>query len=299
MAKTVILDTDIGSDIDDTWALGQLLNTPELAPAMILSCSGDTFYRASLCCKFLEKCGRSDVPVGAGIPSVLTNGVERQRGWLAGYQAADYPGEFYKDGVAKAIEILENNDDVTIIAIGPMTNLAEICSRRPELVSKCNLVAMAGSIFKQHDNKDGAIAEYNVQQDIPAAQTVWRANWKNITITPLDTCGMIFIVGDHYRKIFSSKLPIPEMIMENYKDWTLCDEPDSVEFLTKSSKLYDTVAVHLAYTHEFLEMQTMNLRIDDEGFMRISDCGRPVDVALRWKDEEAFYRKLTACLLAE
>ena len=42
----VILDTDIGNDIDDNWALGLLLKMPELAPKLVLSCTGDTNYRA-------------------------------------------------------------------------------------------------------------------------------------------------------------------------------------------------------------------------------------------------------------
>lgn len=63
----VILDTDIGTDIDDTWALAMLLNCPELEPRLINTVSGDTPYRAHLTAKFLQAAGRTDIPIGIGI----------------------------------------------------------------------------------------------------------------------------------------------------------------------------------------------------------------------------------------
>ena len=48
----VILDTDIGNDIDDTWALGQLLNSPELDLKLVLTSTGDTEYRARVAATF-------------------------------------------------------------------------------------------------------------------------------------------------------------------------------------------------------------------------------------------------------
>ena len=49
----VILDTDIGTDIDDTWALAMLLNCQELAPKLVVTVAGDTVYRTHLSAKFL------------------------------------------------------------------------------------------------------------------------------------------------------------------------------------------------------------------------------------------------------
>ena len=65
----VILDTDIGNDIDDNWALGLLLKTPELAPKLVLSCTGDTEYRALVAAKFLDRAGRPEIPVAVGVPA--------------------------------------------------------------------------------------------------------------------------------------------------------------------------------------------------------------------------------------
>ncbi|ACK41425.1 MULTISPECIES: nucleoside hydrolase [Dictyoglomus] len=54
----VILDTDIGTDMDDTWALAMLLNSPELDPKLITTVNGDTLYRAKLVAKLLKIAGK-------------------------------------------------------------------------------------------------------------------------------------------------------------------------------------------------------------------------------------------------
>ena len=64
----VILDTDIGTDIDDTWALAFLLKCPELDVKLITTASGDTFERAKIVAKILEIAGRTDIPIGLGLP---------------------------------------------------------------------------------------------------------------------------------------------------------------------------------------------------------------------------------------
>src|SRR5580704_7918673 len=62
----VILDTDIGDDIDDTWALGLLLQSPELDLKLVVGDYGKVEYRAKLLAKFLQRAGRGDVAVGLG-----------------------------------------------------------------------------------------------------------------------------------------------------------------------------------------------------------------------------------------
>ncbi len=65
----VILDTDIGTDIDDTWALALLLRCPELDPKLILMETGDSTYRAKITAKLLAKAGRTAIPIGLGVNS--------------------------------------------------------------------------------------------------------------------------------------------------------------------------------------------------------------------------------------
>src|SRR6188768_101133 len=101
----VIFDTDIGDDIDDTWALGFLLRCPELDVKLVVGDNGKPEYRAKLLAKFLEVAGRGDVPVGIGL-EVPQKDSERQREWVKDYDLKKYPGKVYTDGVQAIIDTI-------------------------------------------------------------------------------------------------------------------------------------------------------------------------------------------------
>ena len=67
---SVILDTDIGGDIDDIWALVLLLKSPELDLRLVTTATGDTHYRAKVVVRLLEIAGRGDSPLGPASPSM-------------------------------------------------------------------------------------------------------------------------------------------------------------------------------------------------------------------------------------
>src|ERR1700733_13915688 len=94
--KPVILDTDIGDDIDDTWALGLLLKSPELDAKLVVGDFGSAPYRAKLLAKFLQTAGRTDIPVGVGVETGK-GGTGPQAEWIKDYDLNAYPGKVYKD----------------------------------------------------------------------------------------------------------------------------------------------------------------------------------------------------------
>ena len=88
----VILDTDIGDDIDDTWALALLLKSPELDLKLVVGDYGEAQYRARLLAKLLERAGRTNVPVGIGL-DIAPRGDGRQVAWVREYDLKSYPGK--------------------------------------------------------------------------------------------------------------------------------------------------------------------------------------------------------------
>jgi inosine-uridine nucleoside N-ribohydrolase len=97
----VILDTDIGADIDDTWALVMLLHSPELDVKLI---SADSEYGAAIVARILEVSRRSlDIPVSIG----KSRGPEynRQRKWVESFDLAKYPGLINHDGPGAIIHL--------------------------------------------------------------------------------------------------------------------------------------------------------------------------------------------------
>jgi inosine-uridine nucleoside N-ribohydrolase len=290
MAKKipVILDTDIGTDIDDTWALVMMLRSPELDVRLITTATGDTTYRAKLVAKMLEVAGRTDIPVGIG---PVTGGVDKTLdAWVADYDLDRYPGKIYHDGVDALIRTIMTSDEpVTVIAIGPVPNLAQAIKREPRICEKSRLVAMLGSVRKGYENNPEIVAEYNVKVCIPECQVVFSSPW-DITITPVDTCGCIYLKDEKFQTIRNSNDPLLQALMENYRLWKASPMGRALSFdcSRESSCLYDTVAIYLAFSQDLLGMERLGIRVDDEGYTRIDENAKKVHCATTWKKLPAF-----------
>lgn len=287
-AIPVILDTDIGGDIDDTWALAMMLKCPELDVRLIVTDTGDTTYRASIVAKLLEIAGRTDIPIGLGLPQPSDGPRERQAAWVTGYDLRGYPGPVRTDGVGALIEtILNSPRPVTLVCIGPVPNIRAALRREPRIAENGRFVGMLGCFRRSHGGAPRVIAEWNVAQDVPASQAVFAAPWP-MTITPLDTCGQVRLSGDRYRAVCACPDPLTRAVVENYRVWLAARGPYSYASETESSLLFDTVAVQLAFSTRFLVMKQIGVRVDERGFTLEEGGGRPVLAALDWTDLEGY-----------
>ncbi len=297
----VIFDTDIGTDLDDTWALAQLLRSPELDVKLVLTATGDTKYRALIAAKFLAAAGRSDIPVGIGVPATQRASDYNQEPWVRDYQLKDYPGEIVEDGVGRLIHIVDASPGpVTIIAVAPTPNLAAALQRDPQLAGRCRLVAMSGSFAVGYDGATHPAAETNVRAAVGPARATFAAPWLDILMTPLDTCGSVVLGGELYHRVWSATSdPTLRSVIENYcifsqrVKWLKCDY-----FATRSTVLFDCVAVYLAYNESLVKTENVSFRITEDGHTVVDPAGPyHARVALHWKDEPAFVEHLAARLL--
>lgn len=295
--RPVILDTDIGDDIDDTWALAMLLRCPELDLKLITTGFGDTHYRARLVAKLLAVAGRHDVPIGIGKQTCALHEARRdQAAWVKDFNLSDHPGSVYTDGVEAMIDtIMGSPTPVTLLAIGPLTNVREALRREPRIAERARFVGMCGCLRRHHRVADRIAPEYNIVQDIPAAKVAFTAPW-DMTITPLDTCGFVTLDGPAYQRLLESRDPLVTAVFENYRCWEAARKLE-VQSHTRSTILFDTVAVYLAYAEEWLQIEELPVFVDDDGFTRIHDNGRSVRCATQWRDLEAFKSMLVDRLL--
>lgn len=295
--QPVILDTDIGDDIDDTWALLMLLRMPELDLKLAVSDFGNARYRCGLLAKLLQLTSRTDVPIGMGIGKQDNAG--QQSDWVGDYQLEDYPGVVHEDGVQAIIDTIKASaEPVTLLCIGPVPNIAEALRRDPSIATNARFVGMHGSIYKGYAGETKPAAEWNVRVDPQSLQTVFAAPW-NCTIAPLDTCGLVVLDGDGYRQLHDSDDLWMKALMENYRAWlpgAPYIDPDTDTSKT-STTLFDTVAVYLAAETELLEMRELPLVVTDDGYTTVDNAnGRPVNCAIAWKDLNAFKRRLVRAL---
>lgn len=287
----VILDTDIGGDIDDTWALAMMLKSPELDVKLVVTDTGNTTYRAKVVAKMLEIAKRTDIPVGIGLHLSDDKGGQAQ--WVEGYDLSSYPGMIYKDGVDALIRtIMDSPEIVTLICIGPVPNISEALSREPKIAQKARFVGMHGSIRRGYNGSEKVSAEYNVVAYPKACQKVFTAPW-DITITPLDTCGIVRLDGEKYHEVYNSDDPIAKAVIENYRIWANYS-PESGE---RSSVLFDTVAIYLAFSEELLVMEKLGVRVTDDGFTVIDEDAKVINCAMDWKDLSAFQDLLVERLI--
>lgn len=153
----VILDTDIGTDIDDTWALALVLRSPELEVRLITSVTQDTLYRARLIARLLKVAGAAHIPIGIGPRSDQSDPwVQPQASWVQGYGIEDYPGPVRRDGVGALIEtVMRSATPVTIVALGPLTNVAAALNHEPRIAERARFVGVHGCL--RHSHRPGVV----------------------------------------------------------------------------------------------------------------------------------------------
>jgi inosine-uridine nucleoside N-ribohydrolase len=281
--------------------LALALRSPELDLKLVLADPADTAYRAKVAAKLLEAAGRTDVPVAIGDNSGPTgDNFKTLDPWIAGYDIRKYPGKVYADGIGALIDVIEKSPvPVTIVAIGPVHSLALALAKAPGIAAKCRFVGMYGSFDVGYGGGPPS-AETNVRVDPAGLRAVLAAPWRDILLTPLDTCGLVSLGGERYHAIWSATAdPTLRALITSYcifaprQNWMTCDY-----FATRSTTLFDCVAVYLAYSEDLVETETILFEVTDDGYTRRSPAGPyRARVAIRWKNMDGFEAQLAGRLL--
>ena len=302
MGIPVIIDTDVGTDVDDMWALAFALRCPELDIRLITTCTGNVEYRAALVAKLLEVAGRTDIPIGLGLS--LDAAPEPQKAWIEDYQLNLYPGVVIKDGVGAICDTVNQSENpVTLIAIGPLPNIAAALQRAPSIIENSKFIGMHGSLRIGYLGAPKPMKEYNVKQHALSCKSVFEAGWEK-EITPLDTCGNIILTGDNFQRVRNSADDLVRAVIENHLIWyeAVASSPVVGPFIKKmdpqiqSSILYDCVAIYMAFSSDGLVYEKLPITITEDGKTLIDDDGSVVNCATSWSDIEAFYSFLSARL---
>ena len=308
--QLAILDTDIGDDIDDAFALALALRSPELRLLGVTTAYGDTELRARLVDRFLGAVGRSDIPVAAGVETThrfeMTQAAyAKHSGWvnvppcvLHLLSVSQLPVQKYEQGRWDACEkerddavgfILRNArehpGEITLIAIGPLFNVQAAIERDPATFRKLKrVVLMGGSIYRGYDGRNGEQrppdAEWNISRD-PAGLRALLKSGVPVFMMPLDST-QIYLETDEREAIFSHGSPLTDQLTLLYHQW-LGGNPEH----PLAPTLFDPVAVTYAVRPEFCPTSPMRLEVDDKGFTRPVDGEPNAQVCLK-SDEKSF-----------
>ncbi len=287
MPQAVILDTDIGDDIDDAFALGLILTSPELKLVGVTTAFGDTDLRARLVERYLAAAGRGDVPVYAGVKTEAKN-VFTQREY-----AGRGPQTTQGDAVGFLLsEAKAHPGQITLIAIGPLGNVKAAIGRDPEGFRKLKrVVLMGGSIDRGYDGPSNgtgtgerrpADAEWNFVCD-PAGAQALLASGVPVFVMPLDST-QVRLPAAEAERIFAHGSAVTDQITLLYHQWAR-ENPGH------PPTLFDPVAVTYTFRPELCPAEPMRLEVDAKGVSRRAE-GKPNAQVCLVSDEAGFLKLL-------
>jgi purine nucleosidase len=255
----IVLDTDIGGDIDDAFALALVLDSPELDLRAVTTVSGDTQARARLAAKMLAVAGRTGIPVAAGVPGPPMDSPQTR--WADGFASPDLVAQ-------PAVELMRTQIDrapgkLVLVAIGPLTNVAAFLRQYPEDAHKLDqIVLMGGSIRRGYYPNSGPTAEYNIAADAAASQAVFSAGIP-IVMAPLDVTARLQLQQPDLDRLFALHIPLTDALQALYKLW---GQPVPT--------LHDPMAVSLLLDPSLCTRQSLAVSITDKG-MTVPIKGKP------------------------
>jgi inosine-uridine nucleoside N-ribohydrolase len=283
----IILDTDIGEDIDDAWALAFVTSYQGFEPLGVTITQGNTPERAKIACKLLYLAQRDDIPVFIGRKT--NDKVFQQYAWAEDFTAKRPDVKSASDFIVETVRHYPSQ--VTLLAIGPLQNLAEALRKEPDLGKYVKrVVLMSGCVYGATFSPGEPVREWNVHQSTADAQLVYGAGLP-LTIVPLDATTSVQLNDEERKRVAEHDSPLTYALECLYRLWL--GSP------TQRMTLHDQLAVAEAARpgKYFMKQEQLPLIVDESGYTRIDrKHGKLVTVCLepkRYEFMEYYLSQLT------
>jgi purine nucleosidase len=271
--QKVILDCDLGGDIDDAFAVGLLLSSPEIEILGLVMDHGDTPGRGRIACRLLYETGMESVPVIIGRHTPVIVGVDtvpagpsHQFSWAGGFDRIR-PG---KDDAAGFIlaALSRYPGEVTVITVGPVCNIADLLDRDPGALRKARrVVSMFGSFFTGYDGGPVPDAEWNVRADVRSARRLLGSG-ADLILAGLDVTTMVRLEEADRLWVFFRRSPLTDALSGLYTLWR-CESwsrPDPT--------LFDVAALGMVLWPDLFTTREVHAEVTETGYT-VTDAARP------------------------
>jgi len=275
--EKVIIDTDIGDDIDDAFALALAVKSPELQVLGVTTTFGDTETRAGIAKRFLTEIGRTDIAVFAGQPTVTNNSMSQRRYAEGGHFPAPQTGgvDFLLDQIRKYPR------EITLIAIGPLMNLGAAMAKDPATFRKLQrVVLMGGSVRRGYGDLGYTAAvppmpEWNIVNDVQSAQKLFDSGVP-LFVMPLDSTQLKM---DEVKRafLFGQGTAVTDQLAILYHLWG-----------QETPTLFDPMTVVFALRPELCPVTPLHIRVDEKGFTREEPGTSNAQVCLNSNSDDFF-----------
>ena len=276
-AEKIILDTDIGDDIDDALAIAFALNSKELEVVGVTTVLRDVDKRTKMVKQLLDVMGRNDVPVYKGIGTPLVHKVDLFHvppQYFPEVEAYDYDRtidavDFMADAIRK------NPGEITLVPVGPLTNIGVLLIKNPDLKPLIKSINLMGGAYYSFIN------EYNIEKDPEAAKFVFDSGVP-IKAIGLDVTTQCILSKAYFDKFENSNDPFIKYLMKLIEAWR------------KATRytypcLHDPLAVFSVFDTGLLEYEEKFIDVELYGeFTRCMTIPRDRD---QQQNKEGYYRK--------
>ncbi len=295
----VIIDTDPGTD--DVLALIMALNAPQLDILGLTTVEGNATlaHTTTNALALLEYMGRTDIPVYEGCDEPLSG--EFGHAYHVhgpGGLTVDLPAPQTLPAAAHAVDFIVETgmalgDDLTLIALGPLTNVARALTQQPALAERLRRVLIMGGTGDDAGNVT-PYAEFNIWDDPHAAEVVF-ASGVPATLIGLDVCRQTSIARDD-EAWFEGDTPGERLVARILANWFASAQVE------QRFNMHDPLTIAATLRPELLRTRAASLRVDTTPTERVGaitadyDAGGSVDVAVGVDSAAAmaFMRELLA-----
>lgn len=258
----VILDTDIGDDIDDAFALALALSSPDIQLMGITTAWGETSLRARLVKRFLCETGENAIPVFSGVETPA-KAPFTQRAW-----AQKYPGgrQLSPGGIDFILNTIRHYPgQVTLISIAPLSNVGALIDKDPATFHKLKkVIIMGGSIKRGYGDlgfthPHGPDPEYNILMDVASANKLL-ASGVPLYMMPLDSTQLKL---DEVKRtlLFASDTPMTNALAGLYYQWRASTQ-------NPTPTLFDAMAVAYDLRPSLCPTTPLRIHVDSRGYTR-------------------------------
>jgi inosine-uridine nucleoside N-ribohydrolase len=288
--ERIIIDTDIGGDIDDAFAVALALKSPELEVLGFTTNTGDTLIKARILDRMLGEAGLRRIPVAVGVPRRLDLQItQRQYAQSSPFPPRDHPPavDFLLE------EIRRRPGQITLVTMGPLTNLAALIDKDVGAFRQLKrVVMMAGSIERGpldlgYQRSEGPSVEPNIAVDIPAAQKVFAAGVPLYLMT-LDATLDLRVDEVRRNMLFGRGTPITTALAVMYHEWAGPSGWAGVPG-TLTPTLFDPMTIAFIIDPTLCPVKPLRIRVDDAGFTRVETGATNSQVCLE-SNAERFLR---------
>jgi len=275
--EKIIIDTDIGDDVDDAFALALALKSPELQILGVTTTFGDTEARAKIVDRLLGEVGRVEIPVLAGKAMATKNPMSQRR-----YGESHFARASHGDAVEFLLEqIRKYPGEITLVAIGPLMNVGAAIDKDAATFRKLKRVVLMGGSIRRGYGDLGYTApvppmpEWNILNDVASAQKLFAAGVP-LFVIPLDSTQLKM---DEVKRafLFTQGSAVTDQLAVLYHLWG-----------QETPTLFDPMTVAFVLRPDLCPVQGMHIRIDEKGFTREEPGAVNAQVCLNSSAEDFF-----------